>query len=185
MWEHQSDGYSFWQNYFSDLGRTASWSGHGNPVASIPFNVSIGLLGLSQIPCFLCWNMLAPGSMKLLRASTVLGVLSALGIVGVGLTPVDTLPVGHTVAVSIWLVALVPALGLYSVAALLSGRRAYWRFVLTILLAALASVHILQAMQPHTTATVGTQKVLVYYIVAWFAATGTEMHLRTRRVSVG
>jgi len=42
-------GYTFWANFFSDLGRTRAWSGRDNTVSYIMFTITLILVGISGI----------------------------------------------------------------------------------------------------------------------------------------
>ena len=42
-------GYSFWLNFFSDLGRTKAWSGKDNTVSMIIFIITMSMLAISTI----------------------------------------------------------------------------------------------------------------------------------------
>ena len=48
-WGNTAEGYTFWQNFLSDLGRTVSYSGVENTVSSPLFNFSLGLFGITLI----------------------------------------------------------------------------------------------------------------------------------------
>jgi hypothetical membrane protein len=172
-------GYRFWENFLSDLGMEATHSGVANPTGSLLFNVSLVVQGLSQIPLWLAWNRSAERSRGLVRASTVLGVMSALGVVGVGFTPFDTLPDEHVAAVALWLFAFVPALALRCVAAARAGRGGSWGTRLTALLAVLCVVQIVQGLSGQSPAMVATQKVLVYFMIGWFVGSSLSLLRRS------
>ena len=90
------DGYSFSENFLSDLGRASIAS-------SSMFNGSLVVLGLSLLPLFGMVTVLDPRRSVSAQATTVLGVVSALGIVGLGLTPIDRQFISHHVALAAWL----------------------------------------------------------------------------------
>ena len=43
--DHSTAGYSFFQNFFSDLGRTEAWSGESNPISMGLFIAALSLAG--------------------------------------------------------------------------------------------------------------------------------------------
>jgi len=170
-----TEGYRFWENFLSDLGMTKTHSGVDNARAALLFNVSLVVQGLSQIPLYLSWNRSAGSARGLVRASVVLGVLSALGVVGVGFTPFDTLPDEHVAAVALWLFAFVPALALRCVLAVRSGRGASLGTLLTALLAVTCAVQIVQGLSGQSPAMVATQKFLVYFMIGWFVCSSLRL----------
>jgi hypothetical membrane protein len=89
-------GYSFSKNFLSDLGRASvnnsSW-----------FNGSMIVLGLTLMPLFGMVTALDPRRSISAKVTTLLGVISALGIVGMGMTPIDRQFFGHHVALAAWL----------------------------------------------------------------------------------
>jgi hypothetical membrane protein len=106
MADRQTVGYAFSENFLSDLGMTKSWSGQPNPTASLLFNAAMVVLGLSIIPFFLFLPSHAPDQSESLRIAAMLGVVSALALVGIGLTPFDVHPDAHAGALVLWLMSL-------------------------------------------------------------------------------
>ena len=49
-WDKSAEGYTFWHNVLSDLGRTISYSGVPNTVSSPMFNVALSFFGI----CIMC-----------------------------------------------------------------------------------------------------------------------------------
>ena len=90
---HTMDGYSITENFLSDLGRTHSSS------ASL-FNGSAVILGISLVPFFTAMPDVLERGQTVVRLS---GVLSSLGLVGIGLTPYDKYFVAHHVALALWI----------------------------------------------------------------------------------
>lgn len=82
-------GYSLQHHFLSDLGRTSK--------ASAPyFNRSLIVLSLCLILFF--WNMTRENAI-----SGVSGVISSMGLMGIGLTPLDKAFIDHHVALFFWL----------------------------------------------------------------------------------
>jgi hypothetical protein len=91
-------GYSFFYNFFSDLGRTTAINGQLNLIPLILFIVTISILGTSLamyylITQFLCESLQINWYLTLF--GTILGVLSGLGFFGIIITPVDLYPFHH------------------------------------------------------------------------------------------
>jgi hypothetical protein len=84
-------GYSFFQNFLSDLGTTVTWGGHPNTYGSSLFVLSVVCVVLAVIPCFRSFIKLysSPASRKWTRAATVTAVCAAIGFIAVALTPTD------------------------------------------------------------------------------------------------
>ena len=52
-WNKSAEGYTFWHNVMSDLGRTVSYSGISNTFSSTIFNTSLIFFGISIIIIYL------------------------------------------------------------------------------------------------------------------------------------
>ena len=48
-WDPAAEGYIFWQNFFSDLGRTFAYNSVENAISSLLFNGSLGLFGVALV----------------------------------------------------------------------------------------------------------------------------------------
>ncbi|MCP4760307.1 MAG: DUF998 domain-containing protein [archaeon] len=93
-YEHDTVGYNFFENYFSDLGRTITHSGADNTVGWAFFTLSICIGGSSIALFFIAvlkqfkekekakWFAI-PGS--------ILGIICGISFIGIGLAPSDTL----------------------------------------------------------------------------------------------
>ncbi len=87
-----SSGYTFWQNYFSDLGRTVAHSGIQNITSFVLFTITLSLWGITQIPFYVAFSNLFKNYQNLRRISyigSILGVISAISYVGIAFTPSD------------------------------------------------------------------------------------------------
>jgi len=85
-----SRGYSFFQNFFSDLGSTVAYDGRPNSLGSSLFAVSLGILVLAFGGCLAAFVKLysgSPVSRFLARAAGVTAVLVCVSFIGVALTP--------------------------------------------------------------------------------------------------
>tara|TARA_B100000315_G_scaffold260903_1_gene327098 strand:+ start:9479 stop:10177 length:699 start_codon:yes stop_codon:yes gene_type:complete len=88
--DHAVQGYSFGLNFFSDLGRTVTYSGESNYISSFIFNMSLVIIGLGLLSfCMVSSiifnaNKVSDISAKL---ASLCGVISGIALAGVGFTP--------------------------------------------------------------------------------------------------
>ncbi len=88
--DHTTSGYSFTHNFFSDLGRTVTFTGEPNFLSSICFILSVMVVGFSLTAYFsTSWRYFHDGklSQNLSRIGSILGMVSGICFVGVALTP--------------------------------------------------------------------------------------------------
>ena len=97
------DGYSLSEHFLSDLGSLKTSEGALNPNAAL-FNRGLVILGFSLILFFgvISWSM-----QKIQLLVGVSGVLSGLGLMGIGLTPFDVYYLEHHLALGLWLIPMV------------------------------------------------------------------------------
>jgi len=165
-------GYSFCQNFFSDLGRLQARNGQPNPASAMLFTTALTLAGSGLILFFLAFR-------QFFRSSTPVKLLSALGsgfgisaglcFIGVAWAPADRASLVHIQAVLGAFRAFPLAATLYTLAIL--GERHYPRRYAVVfgLFAALLGLYLLlltQGPRPYSTQglmiqAVG-QKVIVY-----------------------
>ena len=87
-----TNGFVFFGNLFSDLGRTIAHSGELNLASSIIYNVSLFLMGVLLIPFFIAIPYLfrKTGEGKgLAKICAVLGIVVGTGMIGASLMPAD------------------------------------------------------------------------------------------------
>ncbi|MBY8984794.1 MAG: hypothetical protein KGD65_06995 [Candidatus Lokiarchaeota archaeon] len=85
-------GYIFWQNYFSDLGRTVAHSGIPNTISFVLFTVTLSLWGITQIPFYITFPTLFKSYSNLRKVSicgSSLAIISGISYVGIAFTPSD------------------------------------------------------------------------------------------------
>jgi len=97
-------GYLFWQNYFSDLGRTVAHSGISNTISFLLFTITLSLWGITQIPFYIIFPTFFknyPILRKISIGSSILGIISSISYVGIALTPSDITGSLHDLFVAI------------------------------------------------------------------------------------
>ncbi len=99
-----SKGYSFFSNFFSDLGRTISYSGEVNTVSAVIFFVALIGLGLSFLGYFLIIPEVfteTDEGIKYSNIVSIIGKCSVVAFIGVAFAPADILPFIHDILVII------------------------------------------------------------------------------------
>lgn len=111
-----TEGYSFWQNPVSDLGRCFAWNGVQNETSRSIYTPSLIFLAISAIPLALLMPARFRGSRRFLKLAAFAFTLSFCFMLGVAWTPYDTLLREHDFFFSAWLIAFSVALLLFHVA---------------------------------------------------------------------
>jgi hypothetical protein len=103
-YDRGSSGYLFFQNFFSDLGATKTYSGRGNTTAHVLFIIASVSVGLAMIGFATTWRTIAARRGEgrgFGGVAQVAGVVSGIGFVGVGLTPWDRVLDAHNTFVQV------------------------------------------------------------------------------------
>jgi len=167
-WAREASGYSFWTNFFSDLGLWRSWSGRSNEASSVLFGVTTALFGLSLLPLYGMIGCLLPGQRIVSRVVQVTGTLSAIGIVGASITPYDHFNTAHTVAVGGWLAFFLIAASAFALGSARSAARSKADVIFSLVVAVLFGIQLFQGIVlPDSPAMPATQKIIVYSHIAW------------------
>jgi hypothetical protein len=114
-------GYSFLENFFSDLGMVRTYAGEPNTLSSSLFASALVLVGLVLILFFLLLSTYFPKpslGKNLSRAGTIAGVLSGISCIGIALTPWDRFLAVHMVFAYCLSLSFLAVALLYSVAIL-------------------------------------------------------------------
>ena len=155
-------GYDIANHFLSDLGRTRTLAGIDNADCARLFNWSLILLGTSLIPFFVAMSL----SLNEGRAiSCVSGVLSALGLIGIGSTPYDHYLLEHVFALGIWLVSTLQMVAAFFVYSRLNRVASLTLAVATLFVFGAAWKYV--SAGSHSGYVV-FQKILVVFAVLWF-----------------
>jgi len=123
--DHSTIGYSFWSNFFSDLGRTADFYGAPSTVSFSLFVTALTFAGLTLVLFFAAVPHLFLGTgpaRRLAILGSVIGAISGLCFVGIAATPYDLFPDQHKVFVYAAFISFLPVVVLYFAAILLNKR---------------------------------------------------------------
>lgn len=118
LYDPNSQGYSFWTNYLSDLGRTKGYSGKSNTISCVLFTLAYLLFGILLIPFLLAVPHFFTETRKERRLSimgTFFGILSAMTLIGIAFTPWDIYTDVHGIFAGIQPITVILGLILYSI----------------------------------------------------------------------
>lgn len=116
--DREAKGYSFYTNFFSDLGRTRSWDGHANTKSNLLFKTSLYIVGGSLCLFFLILPGLfrQPEAKLLATISMVAGFIAASCYIGVANNPLNQDYAAHTIFVRVGFIAFLVMSLFYSLA---------------------------------------------------------------------
>jgi hypothetical membrane protein len=137
-----TEGYSFWHNTLSDLGKETAENGQPvGPVAPV-FNASMVVMLLGFTPLWLTLPSIFPTRRRLGLIVRLTGLLSLGGIIGVGLTPADQYVWLHALAIICAAVPGIAAIIVACAAMLLESQcsRAYAAFSVLFLVACVGNL---------------------------------------------
>ncbi len=101
---HSAETYLFFENFFSDLGRTIGFREESNLISCLLFNGSLSLLGIGMVFLFFSSVSLFPEdkwSRIISWSMSFLGIISGLCFLGIALTPWDLYYTEHVFFVKI------------------------------------------------------------------------------------
>jgi 4-amino-4-deoxy-L-arabinose transferase-like glycosyltransferase len=96
--DSRATGFSFSQNFLSDLGMTVTHGGESNRIGAGVFAASFGFLALSIVGCalaFLRFHSTAPRARSLAAAGAIGVLLVGAGLLGAAVSPADVSPTVH------------------------------------------------------------------------------------------
>ena len=117
-----ASGYTFFQNFFSELGFTVTRGGLPNPIAAPLFFIALTMAGLGLVLFFVVSPQFFWRSrlLKMLSSfGSFFGIVSGLAYVGIALTPANLLPAPHREFVLLAFRAFLPAVLFYILAIVL------------------------------------------------------------------
>jgi hypothetical protein len=89
-YNHASRGYSFGENFFSDLGMTATFEGKPKTLSFILFSLALGSSGLASVILFLAappFFKKRKAALSLALSGSAVGIIAGLCYIGVACTP--------------------------------------------------------------------------------------------------
>jgi hypothetical protein len=134
MTDTHSQGYSFFLNFFSDLGRITALSGKSNLVSRILFTSALSIGAGSVALFFMAFTRFFSGSsitVWLSRLGAICGLITGICLVGVAFVPMDLSSQVHNLFLDVALLAFLCAFLLVFLAVLLKPnvpRRVVWVF---------------------------------------------------------
>ena len=163
-------GYSMSDNFLSDLGcsRTFFWQEDNSASAAI-FNRSAIILGASLLPFF---SILPTTIGRLRKLVWISGILSALGLIGIGLTPYDLHFTAHNTALALWIGPMFVLLAGHLIACGLDEQTSSARTACTL---ALLCAILAYALAGTRTEVVVMQKLTVAVAIVWFSVIGASV----------
>lgn len=160
-------GYSWSGNWLSDLGRVTAINGNDNSTSARIFNTSIVTLGVSLLVFFLA-SIRAFEEQDLGSISTMLaGLFASIGLIGIGLTPVDIHYGPHIASLLAWIVPMLCLGGLFTYQCFTG--EGWFGWIIAVATSALFCGVIVYALSTTTTEVMAVQKILVLQSIAWFA----------------
>lgn len=123
------DGYSFFYNFFSDLGLTVAHSGETNTISAILFFVALNVAGLGLVAYFITVPAFFFDSLvgKILSVlGSLAGVVSGVSYMGVAFTPANLLLEAHILFVQWAFTAFFVSALIYTIAIFVTRRVPGW-----------------------------------------------------------
>jgi hypothetical protein len=116
---HDAVGYSFWSNFFSDLGRRATFSGASNTVSHILFVTALCVaavvlaLGFAALPRLFTK---VQSARRLAILGSIFGIISVISYIAIASLPADLHQPTHKLFVYIGFTAFLVVVAFYSAA---------------------------------------------------------------------
>ena len=101
-----SMGYDWNHNWLSDLGRSRTWTGKLNTASARYFNSSIIMLGVGLLFFFGIFHRSVDEDKIAAWFMQACGALASMGLIALGLTPVDLAYSSHLIALAAWVVPM-------------------------------------------------------------------------------
>jgi len=167
-------GYSFWQNYLSDSGRTIAYSGIPNIISMIILPTALIFYALSYLPLYLKISDFFHEDKFgkfFIRVGTCIGILASIFLIGIALTPEDILSIPHVFFVFIGYIFIFINAICYSIALFLHKKFSnIYAFNLAIF-ASIFFITLMMGMSGDLTVSVIGQKIGRFATIATFIIT--------------
>jgi hypothetical protein len=124
LYDASTTGYSFFGNFFSELGMTVTHYGKSNAVSAVIFTFSLTVFGIGIAAFFAATQYIvgaARSGRAAARAGAVFGIAAGLAFIGVAATPANRLLGMHMAFLCIAFPAVMVAVALHSAALFLAG----------------------------------------------------------------
>ena len=155
-------GYLNTENFLSDLGRSVTLNNQDNSASAAIFNRAAILLGSTLVLFFAVMPAVLEKRAWLVRG---FGVMSALGLIGIGLTPYDLYFAEHMLALGLWMIPLLGTVIVFAVSVDLDHKGSAILLLCTLLVVFAAGAYVFASdFNGH----VVFQKVLVVAAAVWF-----------------
>ena len=171
------DGYSITNNFLSDLGRRTTLGGMDNSLCATLFSSSVVVLAIALIPFFSVMPSVFESGRSILRGS---GILSAIGLLGIGLTPYDHYFFAHHAALGLWVGPMLVTVVTFFFYARSNGAASLGLSIGTLLVVLAACGY---AFAGDHTAYVVFQKVLAVLAVVWLCVVFVTVSVSTVRAA--
>ncbi len=170
IYDLNSAGYSFSQNFFSDMGHSLSLSGENNTLSKVAFLSALVFILVAQSVFYLSEYFRHKMFYLPNISGLVCGLISIFGIVVLIVFPNDSHKSLHILGVYIWLLSFLVYVFFYIYLYYRSNRSCLYVIAISIPLYMLVSLQIMQNQFQWYQYMALTQKVMVYYMLGWFAA---------------
>lgn len=160
-------GYSWSGNWISDLGRMTAWNNMPNESCATIFNGSVIFLGATLVLFFITTLRATEEFSYTGLAATLSGVVSAAGLIGIGLTPFDQFHDLHIAALLMWILPMLVAAASFSIQAVRSGGTL--GILIAISSCVLVSGTVVYALSRASSSVMAVQKLVVVLSIVWFA----------------
>ncbi len=119
--DRNSIGYSWSENWISDLGRESALNGQPNGLSSRIFRFSMVTLGSSLLVFFILSHRANCETTLTTFIASTSGIVTAIGLIGIGMTPMDKYLGMHEFMNFHWFTPLIGLIGAFSYQAIRSG----------------------------------------------------------------
>jgi hypothetical protein len=121
--DHSTTGYSFWSNFFSDLGMTSTFLGDPKAASFVLFTIALSLAGIALCLFFVAVPHLFAKTRAMKRLSvlgSIVGVVSGVSYVGIAFSPSDRYLSLHLGFVEVAFASFLLVVVVYSIAIFLN-----------------------------------------------------------------